>query len=1145
MRLEDLAGEFPEQIRRRGAGCHRAGVVSIVAHSATRIRAVALGTHDYSVRIEAQGRTLVLGCSCPYFEDQGPCKHLWATALLANHRKFLGAMPGWSKLTLTAEEATWEDGDGDDDGEDDDLDRDDDAGEDAAEDPPGPATSDRDPQLTLLRQAASAPSSVRLPYVARSRAPVPQPPPPETVWQTLLGEANRPSPFPPAPTPPPPANLLYVIEVEKTRQAGELVVALRTRAPKKNGGWTKDKQVSIPVRALDAMSDERDRQALPLYQAASSLGGSRPVGYYGYGYAEKQFPTEAQVPAALAGALMSLLSDTGRLFVREARDAELLPARYDGDPPWDFVLRLRRRQDGAGSELSGNLRRGDESAELSSPLVLTASGWVVFRDVVGRLRHFGAFSLLGSFRRQPPVPVAPSEEGALVKSLFALAALPRLELPDDLALREVSGSPKPVLKIGPPERRPWGQPSDRPTADLSFSYGDASVAPADPRDVLAQVEAGRLLRRDRATETASARKLAEVGFQRAAISRTHQPDPGRFDIAPGKLPGAVRLLVGTGWRVEAEGKLYRQAGRFALSVTSGVDWFDLHARIDFDGVTATLPELLRALRRGEKMIVLGDGTFGVLPEEWLKRYGLLAEVGVAEGERLRFRPAQVGLLDALLAAEPEVSIDRLFSKARDELRLFERVESEHAPRGFRGELRPYQELGLGWLSFLRRFGFGGCLADDMGLGKTVQVLAMLASRPRVAGKPSLVVVPKSLVWNWQQEAARFVPKLRLLAHIGSARAGDARALRRAVERADVVLTTYGLLRKDVAFLREIEMDYLILDEAQAIKNADSESAKAARLLRGDHRLALSGTPIENHIGELWSLVDFLNPGMLGSARAFAGAGGAKRPDPEALALLARVLRPFILRRTKEQVAPELPPKHEETILCEMEPEQRRLYDELRTHYRASLLGKIAREGLGKAKIQVLEALLRLRQAACHPGLIDKKRAKDGSGKMDVLFARLDEVRQEGHKTLVFSQFTSFLDLVRARLDAARVPYEYLDGKTRDREACVKRFQSDAACPLFLISLKAGGLGLNLTAADYVFILDPWWNPAVEAQAVDRAHRIGQDKHVFVYRLLCRDSVEEKVAALQEEKRDLAASIINADGSLIQKLDRQTLELLLA
>src|SRR6185312_11247917 len=337
----------------------------------------------------------------------------------------------------------------------------------------------------------------------------------------------------------------------------------------------------------------------------------------------------------------------------------------------------------------------------------------------------------------------------------------------------------------------------------------------------------------------------------------------------------------------------------------------------------------------------------------------------------------------------------------------------------------------------------------------------------------------------------------------------------------LLLTTYGVLRKDAPFLREIEADYLILDEAQAIKNADSESAKAVRLLRGDHRLALSGTPIENHLGELWSLVEFLNPGMLGGARAFAGLAGSKRPDPDALAAVARALRPFILRRTKEEVAPELPAKHEETILCEMEPEQRRLYDELRLHYRANLLKRIDRHGLAKAKIQVLEALLRLRQVACHPALVDGKRAVRSSGKLDVLLARLEEVRREGHKALVFSQFTSFLALVRARLDAGKVPYEYLDGETQDRATRVTRFQTDAACPVFLLSLKAGGVGLNLTAADYVFILDPWWNPAVEAQAVDRAHRIGQTKRVFVYRLLCRDSIEEKVAALQESKRELA------------------------
>jgi SNF2 family DNA or RNA helicase len=338
----------------------------------------------------------------------------------------------------------------------------------------------------------------------------------------------------------------------------------------------------------------------------------------------------------------------------------------------------------------------------------------------------------------------------------------------------------------------------------------------------------------------------------------------------------------------------------------------------------------------------------------------------------------------------------------------------------------------------------------------------------------------------------------------------------------------------------------VLDEAQAIKNSDTESSKAARLLRGKNRLALSGTPVENHMGELWSLFEFLNPGMLGAASVFKLAGaGSRNADEETRRMLALALRPFILRRTKEQVARELPPKTEQTVYCELEPEQRKLYDELRNHYRASLLGRIATDGIAKSKMQVLEALLRLRQAACHPGLVDPIRRAEGSAKVDTLVDQLGEVLDEGHKALVFSQFTTLLSIVRDRLDQAGVTYEYLDGKTRDRRERVERFQNDPSCKLFLVSLKAGGLGLNLTAAEYVFLLDPWWNPAVEAQAVDRAHRIGQTRNVFAYRLIARDTVEEKVLELQSSKRDLAAAIIQADSSLIRSLKREDLELLLS
>jgi SNF2 family DNA or RNA helicase len=359
--------------------------------------------------------------------------------------------------------------------------------------------------------------------------------------------------------------------------------------------------------------------------------------------------------------------------------------------------------------------------------------------------------------------------------------------------------------------------------------------------------------------------------------------------------------------------------------------------------------------------------------------------------------------------------------------------------------------------------------------------------------------------------------------------------------ADVVLTTYGTIRRDAALLADRAFDYVVLDESQAIKNAGTASAKAARLLQPRFRLALSGTPIENHLGELRSLFDFLNPGLFGRSW-FSGIGDI---DEEGMGLLSRGLRPFILRRTKEQVAAELPPKLEQTLYCELEKPQRALYNELRDHYRRALLTDSDPAALRRKKIQVLEALLRLRQAACHPGLVDRARTHAASAKLDVLIPRLRETIDEGHKALVFSQFTSFLAILRRGLDAERIPYEYLDGRTRDREARIERFQTDTGCRLFLISLKAGGVGLNLTAADSVFLLDPWWNPAVEAQAIDRTHRIGQARNVFAYRLIARETVEERVLELQQRKRRLADAILAASTAPLADLRREDLELLLS
>jgi SNF2 family DNA or RNA helicase len=658
---------------------------------------------------------------------------------------------------------------------------------------------------------------------------------------------------------------------------------------------------------------------------------------------------------------------------------------------------------------------------------------------------------------------------------------------------------------------------------------------------------GRVVARDLAAEERLLRRLDEIGLHRLP-DYVHDELNANTSFPPSRLSHVVEALTADDWLVEAEGHLFRRPSDYRGSLSGGTDWFELEAEIDYGDQTARLPELLAALRKGEKYVQLSDCSRGMLPDQWLERFQTLGELGEREDGKLRFQPSQGMLLDALLDAADNIQIDEHFAEFREKLRSFRGVAPADPPPEFQGQLRPYQREGLGWLHFLREYRLGGCLADDMGLGKTVQVLALLESRRRHFAesdeehRPSLVVVPRSLIFNWIDEAARFAPQLRLLNYTGALRKFEFDN----IPQYDVIVTTYGTLRRDAAKLKDVEFDYAILDESQAIKNAQSQAAKACRLLRASHRLAMTGTPVENHLGELWSLFEFLNPGMLGRGEAFKRMTAASTDgDKSSLERLARGLAPFMLRRTKEKVLDDLPPKTEQTLYCELGTKQRKLYNELRDHYRRQLTEKIDSVGLKRSKIHVLEALLRLRQAACHPALLDAKQKKNASAKFECLFEQLPEVTSEGHKALVFSQFTSLLGLARKELDKLGVRYEYLDGRTRKRKEKVQRFQDDPDCPLFLISLKAGGHGLNLTAADYIYILDPWWNPAVEAQAVDRAHRIGQSRKVFAYRLIARDTVEEKIVQLQQSKRELAEAIVSEDKNFLAKLTADDLQLLLS
>jgi superfamily II DNA or RNA helicase len=921
---------------------------------------------------------------------------------------------------------------------------------------------------------------------------------------------------------PPDLNLLYVIEPHASRATGAMVVELHSRTRKKSGEWTAWKEFRISAAKAGSLPDPVDADIVP-----ELLGGSDTFAFnYSATFAGS---LRKALPDALAVKLLPRAAAAGRLAVRNSQTHEFQIIAWDAGAPWRLLLEVRQ-DDRDQWAIEGVLARGEERMPLTEPLLIVQGGFVVARDRIARLEDSGQFPWIEQLLSLRRIPFPDRERDAVLATLLDTAGLPQLEIDEPLRFEERRSTPRRALRISQ-QRNSWGEETFQ--GRLLFDYGSGWVQdPIPGRGVWLPAERVFLLR-DSDAERSAREQLRSSGLRGG-------DGTGAWVVQAKSMPRAVRELLQAGWHVEADGKAFRRATGTRVDVTSGIDWFELRGEIDYGGATAKLPELLAALRRGDTMVRLDDGSFGMLPEEWVSRFAPLANLGSREEDHMRFRSNQAGLLDALLAAQPEVHVDEIFERARTRLRSFSGVKAVPQPPGFQGQLRDYQREGVGWMHFLREFGFGGCLADDMGVGKTAQVLAMLEERRSDAGGPSLVVAPKSLLFNWRMEAARFTPQLRVLEHHGTAR--DA-AL---IAEHDLILTTYGTMLRDAPRLAEIEFDYVVLDEAQAVKNASTASAKAVRLLRGRNRLALSGTPVENHLGELWSLFEFLNPGMLGEARVLQMAGGlARNPSEDARKLLSQAVRPFILRRTKQQVARELPEKTEQTIFCELEGPQKKQYEDMRRHFRDTLLARVDAHGMGRSKLGVLEALLRLRQAACHPGLLDDKRVDEGSAKIDTLLDQLEEVLQEGHKALVFSQFTSLLAILRRRLDQKGIRYEYLDGQTRDRQERVEAFQTDPASGLFLISLKAGGLGLNLTAAEYVFLLDPWWNPAVEAQAIDRAHRIGQTRPVFAYRLIARGTVEEKVLELQKTKRELADAILGEDNSLIRDLKREDLELLLS
>ncbi len=926
----------------------------------------------------------------------------------------------------------------------------------------------------------------------------------------------------------------YVIDLDQTVRRQELVLELHAAPRLKAGGFGKVTPLRLGRGVIESIDNTADRENVAVLigmyaeSAESYLLQPMTMGHT---------PARFAFNPAYYDLLLPRLAESGRLFIarKNAPEGEVEgPLAWDAGAPWRFRLSLGASVQAATWTLGGVLYRDDEERPVTSARLLLPAGLILWEDRIGRFDPDGSYDWINHTREAGGLEVAADDRDEVLGRLLSMDAVPQVRVPAESGWSMQAGSPRLRVEI----TTPHGDRAEAVRGALSIDYGGLLIDPRSRARTVADPDKRMWLERDPKQEE-GLRDGLPFDAPGGAI-RLNSFDPWELLLRRAQLPVAIRMLVEAGCDVVTDGRALRRSLSWNLAVTSGIDWFELEGRVDFGGASASIAEILESRRRGDAFIRLGDGSTGMLSDEWLERLERLAKLGETQGDGVRFKTTQASVLDAMLG-DSEVRVDAAFARVRERLRSFDGIAPAAAAADFHGELREYQCFGLGWLNFLMEFGFGGCLADDMGLGKTVQVLALLQARHAggAAKAPSLVVVPRSLLHNWMDEAARFTPQLRCLDLTGLGR----HVRRREIADHDIILTTYGTLRRDAESLSKIEFSHVILDEATAIKNPASVSAKACRVLRAQHRLALTGTPVENHIGELWSIFEFLNPGMLGAARVFqtvdvSDADGAERDT------LLRALRPFILRRTKEQVLSDLPAKTEQTIHCEMDAAQKRFYDKLRDHFRSTLGRRIEHDGLAKSKIHVLEALLRLRQAACHPGLVDPREAEASSCKLEALEEQLGEVVEGGHKAIVFSQFTKFLALVRTRLDALGIPYEYLDGRTRDRRAKVVRFQEDAACPVFLISLKAGGHGLNLTAADYVFILDPWWNPAVEAQAIDRAHRIGQARNVFAYRLIARGTVEEKILELQAQKRHVADAILKEDSSVLRSLTAEDLRLLL-
>lgn len=808
------------------------------------------------------------------------------------------------------------------------------------------------------------------------------------------------------------------------------------------------------------------------------------------------------------------------------------------------VIRLENKTDGAYARVDLQLPDGAVLSLKEAIVLVGRQTHVLVGQRLFTLEPDFPPRMLRKWLLEPTMVFPPSQVDRIL-SFFA-AHLPRFRMGLKAEGLEVDESvePKFVLTLE--------GTADKVTARLAAKYGEGVTVPVSPTAQHLGYAAGgpatsrKLYLRNEMQERSAGQGLVDQGFRFDPAAQTFvaQNDAALDFWSKGvkELPKTWETFAAAPPKIKVRAKV---KPRVRVNM-SGVNWFELDADFVSEDQSIDLGAVRLWLTSGRRYVPLKDGSFAEADLNELKAAAdLLEEAGALPGKKTTRLPLFVAPALDMLSALGEVEIDAKARRALAELKEIDGIPAVKAPPGLQGTLRHYQEAGLAWLWFLHRHGLSGVLADDMGLGKTVQALTLvLKARQEEGAKPCLVVAPTSVLVNWEREIERFAPELKRVTWHGSDRKERAEML----SSADVVLTSYALVRRDLEALKKIEFRTIILDEAQNIKNADSATAQACKSLPADTRLALTGTPLENRLTELWSLFDFLMPGFLGTPDTFHDRFEQPimvQSDMGVRDRLKKRIHPFILRRLKTEVAKDLPPKTEMVTYCEMDDVQAALYREVLEESRRKVYDNIEKVGFNRSRVSILTALMRMRQVCCDPRLLKMPAGTINapSAKRERFGELVDDLIAEGHRALVFSQFTEMLELLKQQADEKQIKYMYLDGRTKDRMGKVDQFNAPDGPPIFFISLKAGGTGLNLTAADYVIHYDPWWNPAVEDQATDRTHRIGQTRAVFSYKLITKGTVEEKILALQKRKRELAAGLLGTDeevGKMLTEADVEEL-----